>query len=162
MTRIGMVLIAAAFALGLGATGVVAQPVGCDFCGNHFWYNEHIHGNDMHRLYDNEQNHGGDWYPYYCGVDHRLCDKIDMVLSDAAAAVTGAVEASDWTLLGFARLLESLAEDGIEATVSESGLALAASCIRSGTEDAEMTTVALPEIAWQLVRDAMNPVIQGP
>lgn len=85
-----------------------------------------------------------------------------MALADAAASLTGAVEGSDWTSVRFARLLESLAESGIQTRVSEAGLELAASCSKKGAEDVIMRTVALSETARQRVRDAMTPVIQGP
>lgn len=164
MIRIREVLIAVIVGMGLGATALVAQPAGCDFCGNHFWYNEHIHGDELHSLYDNKQNHGGEWFPYNCGVDHRLCDEegVNMALAEAADSLTGAAERSDWNPVRFARLLETLAERGIQAKETSVGLDLFARCQKQGYEIVEVMTVALSKPAQQRVRQATTPLIQGP
>lgn len=164
MIRKGVFLVAAILGMGLGATGVAAQPVGCDFCGNHFWYNEHIHGNELHSLYDNKQGHGGEWYPYNCGVDHRLCEDggVHMALAEAEAELTEATESPDWSPVQVARLLESLAARGVTAKESSGGIEIAASCQQQGPETTQTRTVALSDPMQQRLREAMSPRIHGP
>ena len=160
MSRIAMAFVTLILGLGVGVNALVAQPPGCYFCGNHFWYNEHVHGNELHSLYDNLQSHGGDWYPYYCGVDHRLCD-VTTVLAEAAASLTGVAEPADGNPIQVARLLESFAENGIRIEESEAGVEISASCQLEDAGSIETTTVVLSESALQRIRQAMTPVIRG-
>jgi hypothetical protein len=128
-----------------GTTVASAQPAGCYYCGNHWWYNEHIHGNDLHRLYDNAQNHGGEWYPYYCGNDHRECGGLEepegellahAIMVEELLAV--AAEHRGMT----AELLERLSVNGVVAKLRGAGLTLLAEC--SAREGQTTRSISIP------------------
>jgi hypothetical protein len=117
----------------------------CDGCVNHWFYAEHQHGNiDYGHLYTNDQNHGGGWYAYWCGVDHEYCGPAEPQLAEAAANVKALLGSGDYEVGKVRSVLRMLNRDGISATVTAAGLELTTDCDGSNARSRTAITVAVP------------------
>lgn len=141
-----------------GATGIV----NCEYCTDNPFYMEHAHGYIQTYYMTNEQNHGGGWYAFYCGVDHdfdfAMC-KDPLGALEQANHLAQLVREPGHTLADLELAIERASESGLTAETNKVGVTIAAVCEATGERVA--FTVPLPEEERRSLRSRVSrPALQ--
>jgi hypothetical protein len=121
----------------LAAAAVAVGPrmeIPCDFCGNHFVYDEHRHrtSGELEEWRENLEGHATtEWYPYQCDIEHAECDPSEDLVWEFAEQLDKVAAVANPKASDFKAVIQEATERGLKIIRAPVGITLLTTCAQT-------------------------------